>query len=63
LLGITLTRAVGVNHSGQIVAVGFRPDEPLAECPVLNWDENDNPVLDYSKKCRNFHSFVLTPIH
>jgi len=62
-LGITLTRAVGVNRGGQIVAMGFRADEPLAECPVLSWDENDNPVLDYSRKCRNFYSFVLTPIH
>ncbi len=61
-LGITLTRAVGVNRSGQIVAFGFRNDEPLAECPVLSWDENDNPILDYSPKCRNFHSFVLTPV-
>jgi len=61
--GVTLTRAVGVNSRGQIVAFGFRNDEPLAECPVLTWDEDDNPILDYTPKCRNFHTFVLTPFH
>ncbi|HET9472876.1 MAG TPA: hypothetical protein VFO82_03230 [Steroidobacteraceae bacterium] len=62
-LNITLMRAVGVNGAGQIVALGFRDDEPLAGCPVLSWDENDNPVLDYSTPCRNLHIFVLTPVH
>jgi uncharacterized membrane protein len=61
-LGITLTRAMGVNRQGQIVAFGYRNTEPLAECPILTWDENDNPILDYTPKCRNFHAFVLTPI-
>jgi hypothetical protein len=60
---ITLMRAVGVNRVGQIVALGFREDEPLAGCPVVSWDENDNPILDYSTPCRNLHIFVLTPIH
>lgn len=62
-LGITLTRAVGVNHAGQIVALGFRSDEALTECPVLSWDDDDNPILDYSKKCHNFYTYVLTPAH
>jgi hypothetical protein len=52
-----------VNHSGQTVVLGFRPDEALAVCPKLSWDENDNPVIDYSSKCRSFHAYVLTPIH
>jgi hypothetical protein len=60
--GVTVTRAVGVNRAGQILAQGFRNDEPLTGCPVLSWDENDNPVLDYSTPCRNLHSFVLTPV-
>jgi len=60
--GITLTRAVGVNRAGQILAQGFRNDEPLTGCPVLSWDANDNPVLDYSTPCRNMYGFVLTPV-
>jgi hypothetical protein len=52
-----------VNRSGQIAVLGFRPDEALAVCTKLTWDENDNPVIDYSSKCRSFHTYVLTPIH
>ena len=58
----TLALAVLLVTGAQVHAQTLPNNEPLTGCPVLSWDENDNPVLDYSTPCRNLHSFVLTPV-
>jgi hypothetical protein len=62
-LGVTLASANAINRRGQILAFGFRNDEPLVICPRFVFDpETGQQTFDITQRCRSQHIFVLTPI-
>ncbi len=58
--GITLTRALSINRRGQISAGGYDNDEPLTQCPSVEF-VNGAPVFTVVP-CRNQRMYVLTPL-
>jgi hypothetical protein len=61
-LGVTLASATSINRRGQIVAFGYRNDEPLVICPTFAFDpEIGQTTTDVSTRCRRQRLFVLTP--
>ena len=60
--GITLTYALSVNRRGQISAGGFDNDEPLTQCPSVQFDPVTGTVTYSVDPCRNTRMYVLTPV-
>ncbi len=61
-LGITLASANSINRWGQIIAFGYRDDEPLRICPRQIFDEATGTfVLDLNQTCRSQRMYLLTP--
>jgi len=60
--GITLTHALSVNRRGQIVAGGFDNDEPLTQCPSVEFDPVTGTVTYSVDPCHTTRAYVLTPV-
>jgi len=60
--GITLTYALSINRRGQISAGGFDNDEPLTQCPSVQFDPVTGAVTYTISPCHNTRMYVLTPV-
>jgi hypothetical protein len=61
-LRIRLTNAPAINARGQIVASGYRLDEPYVRCPRFVEDPTTGEfVYDDTYMCPNLRGFVLSP--
>lgn len=59
---ITLVYAGDINRHGQIVAAGYRNDDPLLPCPGYGTDPATGySVIDVTLLCRELRGYVLTP--
>ena len=59
--GITLTHALSINRRGQISAGGFDNDEPLTQCPQVQFDPSTGEPTFTLIPCHNKRMYVLTP--
>ena len=59
---ITLTHALSINRRGQISAGGFDNDEPLTQCPKVEFDPVTGAPVFTVVPCHNQRMYVLTPV-
>jgi hypothetical protein len=58
---VTITTAAFANSKGQIMAYGFRTEDPLKECPELGTSPDADPYL-IPGQCRDQRLYLLTPL-